>query len=132
MSAPKQRNEFDGKTTPWEILYFCLALDCDFPILEAVTKSNYSTIVDSEGTIRKYWKNILYYEQFANGTKKHYKFGQLHREDGPAIEEDGYNAWYRNGQRHREDGPAVILASGVELWYHYGVQYYPSEKTRLR
>jgi hypothetical protein len=113
MSAPKQRNEFDGKTTPWEILYFCLALDCDFPILEAVTKTNYSTIVDSEGTIRKYRKNILYYEQFTNGTKTHYKAGQLHREDGPAIVwADGSKAWCRNGELYRVDGPAVEMPTG--------------------
>jgi len=33
--------------------------------------------------------------------------GQLHREDGPAIEwADGVKEWYWAGQRHREDGIA--------------------------
>lgn len=34
--------------------------------------------------------------------------GELHREDGPAIEyPDGYKQWYINGKRHRADGPAI-------------------------
>jgi len=34
--------------------------------------------------------------------------GQLHREDGPAIEHlEGAKEWWLNGQRHREDGPAI-------------------------
>ena len=50
--------------------------------------------------------------------------GQLHREDGPAIEQaDGTKCWYRNGQLHREDGPAVEWADGTKKWYHNG-QYH--------
>ena len=53
-----------------------------------------------------------------NGTKSHYKNGQLHREDGPAyIWADGEQEWYINGQRHREDGPARIRADGTQEWY---------------
>jgi hypothetical protein len=34
--------------------------------------------------------------------------GQLHRENGPAIEyANGDTAWYQYGKLHREDGPAV-------------------------
>jgi hypothetical protein len=33
--------------------------------------------------------------------------GKLHREDGPAIEEDHRREWWVNGKRHREDGPAA-------------------------
>ena len=43
------------------------------------------------------------------GNKRHYKNGQLLREDGPAmIWADGSQAWYRHGKCHREDGPAHI------------------------
>jgi hypothetical protein len=42
------------------------------------------------------------------GTRNYNEFGDLHREDGPAVElENGYKAWFVNGTRHRLDGPAV-------------------------
>ena len=47
--------------------------------------------------------------------------GQLHREDGPAIEYvSGYKAWFLNGQRHRTDGPAIEYANGDKEWYLNG------------
>jgi hypothetical protein len=34
--------------------------------------------------------------------------GELHREDGPALEyPNGYKAWFINGKRHRINGPAI-------------------------
>lgn len=78
------------------------------------------------------------------GTKKWYNSaGQLHREDGPAIEwpsgrvefllNDGYRSdgpaiitafgeqlWMKNGEYHREDGPAVIYPNGSrEYWKNH-------------
>lgn len=45
------------------------------------------------------------------------KKGQLHRENGPAIEYcDGSQIWMQNGQRHREYGPAFIT-NGTTAWY---------------
>jgi hypothetical protein len=39
--------------------------------------------------------------------------GELHREDGPAIEgSDGAREWFLNSKRHREDGPAIERADG--------------------
>jgi hypothetical protein len=47
--------------------------------------------------------------------------GELHREDGPAIEfADGDKYWYINGERHREDGPAIEYADGDKSWYING------------
>lgn len=47
--------------------------------------------------------------------------GQLHREDGPAIERpDGTKEWWFNDKLHREDGPAVECASGTKFWYQHG------------
>ena len=47
--------------------------------------------------------------------------GQLHREDGPAVEwTNGSCFWYINGHRHREDGPAIERADGSRLWYING------------
>ena len=56
------------------------------------------------------------------GTRKYYNAaGQLHRENGPAVEYDSDSkAWYQNDIRHREDGPAVILKTGSKLWFQNG------------
>jgi hypothetical protein len=56
--------------------------------------------------------------EWANGTKMWYLNGEFHREDGPAVEyANGTKWWYRNGQRHREDGPAIEYADGTKEWY---------------
>ena len=48
-----------------------------------------------------------------DGTKHWYFNGELHREDGPAVEwANGFKAWYRNGELHREDGPAAEWPNG--------------------
>lgn len=62
-------------------------------------------IIESpDGSFREWWRN-----------------GELHREDGPAVElADGYKAWWRNGQRHREGGPAVEWADGGKEWWRDG------------
>jgi len=55
------------------------------------------------------------------GTRRHYRNGLLHREDGPAIiGPGGYQEWYRNGELHREDGPAVIYRDVAQYWYLHG------------
>jgi thermostable 8-oxoguanine DNA glycosylase len=54
----------------------------------------------------------------ANGTKSWYLNGELHREDGPAIEYvNGDKSWYLDGKCHREDGPAMEYANGDKHWY---------------
>ena len=58
---------------------------------------------------------------YADGDKHWYLNGELHREDGPAIEwTDGSKFWFFNGKRHREDGPAVEWADGSKSWYLNG------------
>jgi hypothetical protein len=53
-----------------------------------------------------------------DGTKYYFKNGKLHREDGPAIEyADGDIAYYKNGNLHREDGPAIEYANGNKFYY---------------
>jgi len=48
----------------------------------------------------------------------YYKDGELHREDGPAVESaDGGKEWYQKGKRHREDGPAIEYADGDKSWW---------------
>lgn len=49
------------------------------------------------------------------------EFGQLHRDEGPAvIETHGKKIYYQHGSIHREDGPAVIDYDGSLLYYRYG------------
>ena len=58
---------------------------------------------------------------YEDGSKHWFLNGQLHREDGPAIEyADGDKAWWLNGKLHREDGPAREYASGTKSWYLNG------------
>ena len=40
---------------------------------------------------------------------------KCHRLNGPAIVDDGYEAWYKNGKLHRIGGPAYI-GSMKEYW----------------
>lgn len=59
--------------------------------------------------------------EWPNGTKEWYLGGDLHRVDGPAIEQpDGTKEWYSNGQLHRVDGPAVEYFDGEKVWYSNG------------
>jgi len=47
--------------------------------------------------------------------------GELHREDGPAIElANGTKIWYIHGKCHREDGPACEYTDGDEEYWHRG------------
>ena len=59
------------------------------------------------------------------GTRRYYNSaGQLHREDGPAVEcSNGTKHWYQNGVRHREGGPAVEWHNGNKEWWINGVEY---------
>jgi hypothetical protein len=48
-----------------------------------------------------------------DGSKLYCLKGQLHREDGPAVEEaNGDKHWFLNGKRHRENGPAIEKLHG--------------------
>ncbi len=59
--------------------------------------------------------------EWANGHKAWYREGRLHREGGPAVEcANGDMAWYRNGRLHREDGPAGEWVNGDREWYRLG------------
>ncbi len=54
--------------------------------------------------------------------------GQLHREDGPAVENiHNRKEWCKHGKWHREDGPAVEYPNGDKYWYLNGVQYTQTE-----
>jgi len=60
----------------------------------------------------------------SDGTRRWYRDGRLHREDGPAIERSGGTClWYRDGRLHREDGPAIERSDGTREWYRDGELY---------
>ena len=68
-----------------------------------------------------------------DGNKRWYLNGELHREDGPAIEyADGTKRWYLNGKLHREDGPAYEEANGYKSWYLNGQKYTEEEFALLQ
>jgi len=61
--------------------------------------------------------------EYANGDNEWRVNGQLHREDGPAVEyANGDKAWYRDGKLHREDEPAIAYANGTKEWWLNGKQ----------
>jgi len=59
-----------------------------------------------------------------HGTKRWYLNGELHREDGPAIEyPDEVTEWLINGKHHRLDGAAIIWGDGSKEWLTYGYRH---------
>ena len=46
--------------------------------------------------------------------------GELHRTDGPALEDIIGKYWYINYKRHRTDGPAVEYNNGYKEWWNNG------------
>ena len=56
---------------------------------------------------------------WAEGARKEWwRDNKLHREDGPAVEEDGFEEWHWHGSLHRNGGPAIIARGGKEWWVH--------------
>jgi len=97
----------------------------------------YKVTVNDEGTTR--WYNLegnLHREdgpaiERSDGHKSWWINDRLHREDGPAIEwDDGTKSWWVNGKRHREDGPSVERSDGSKAWYLDGVKYTEEEWKR--
>ena len=69
---------------------------------------------------------------YSDETEWYYN-GQLHRDDGPAIEcADGTKFWYINGKRHRDDGPAIECADGDKSWYLHGKEVTQAEVESLQ
>ena len=71
-------------------------------------KGFYRFLLESESTKRVFGDHV----EWRNPQ------GNLHREDGPAVEyTDGTKEWFLDGQRHRLDGPAVEWADGTKAWW---------------
>jgi len=79
--------------------------------MKTISISHHQTIPDNfTGKVKRVDGAIFWYQN-----------GILHREDGPAIEqESGEKYWYQNGILHRKNGPAIIYPDGGKYWYQYG------------
>ena len=65
--------------------------------------------------------------QVLGGCEVWFQNGKCHRKDGPAIEcPDGTKEWFQNGKLHREDGPAIEKPDGTKKWYKNGEEINPS------
>ncbi len=55
--------------------------------------------------------------EYINGDVLYYMNGKRHRLGNPAIERtSGYKAYFMNGELHREDGPAVEYSNGYKYY----------------
>lgn len=70
--------------------------------------------------------------QFPDGTNIYINDGQLHRDDGPALEtSDGISYYFYDGQLHRENGPAICSPDPDQChWYTHGIRVPSKERTR--
>ncbi len=86
-------------------------------------------VTNARDCIKYYVGGMLHREdlpaiEYANGTKKWYRWGKCHRDGGlPAIEcLNGNKEWYQGGKWHRDgDLPAVENTNGYKAWYKEGV-----------
>jgi hypothetical protein len=63
-------------------------------------------------------------EEDAHGNKWWWLNGNIHREDGPAVEwKNGNKQWWLNGKRHRIDGPACESVDGYNYWFLNDKEY---------
>ena len=89
----------------------------------------YTTGIDKLGT-KRWYKNGLKHRdngpaiEYYNGTKFWHKNDLKHRDDGPAVEYSGGDKlWYRHGKLHREDGPAIEYTDGDKYYYLDGEEF---------
>ncbi len=95
--------------------YFLLAMNA------LDTAVRYLALCDIEQSEKEITQHKEYYAQ-DGGTKYWFHDGELHRDDGPAVElVNGTRRWYQNGQVHRLDGPAVEWDDGTKEWYQNGL-----------
>jgi hypothetical protein len=90
-------------------------------------------VIGKDGTRRWYRNGKLHREdgpavEYADGVKIWFFCGELHCDDGPAYESaNGHKEWWFLNKQHRIDGPAIVRADGREEWYIAGVKLSPEE-----
>jgi len=106
----------------------------DGPAIEYASGSKEWFINGNELTEQEFNRLYPQYEIVTNeyGTIRYYLNGELHREDGPAVEyTNGDKFWIINGKKHREDGPAIEFASGNKYWFINGEELTEQEFNKL-
>lgn len=100
---------------------------------EEAYANTYHRKVEKDGAVSYINERGLYHrlhgpaETTADGVKKYYRNGNLHRTDGPAVKYpagNGQVGYYENGRPHRYGGPAIIDAKGDKHWWEKGEKYY--------
>jgi len=56
------------------------------------------------------------------------EFGELHREDGPAIDSPKGKSWFKHNKRHNANGPAIINEWGGEEYWLDGMHFEKKEE----
>lgn len=70
---------------------------------------------------------------FPNGTTIYLKNGQLHRDDGPAIEFPGGmgSVFFQHGRLHRNNGPAISWPYEEDCqWFKHGMRIRSTHETK--
>jgi hypothetical protein len=140
MNAPEQHIDaqpyVETYPIPWDIMYFRLALNCDFSILNAYANAVYSkthTQVWHEG-LDRYDDAIVHYKHhichraegpaivYSDGSCEYKYHGLTHRIGGPAIIWMNHSvSWHDMGELHRNDGPALEWFGMFKHWKKRGV-----------
>lgn len=93
------------------------------------SESNMSPVTEeSIKRVGDYWQPPVGFTgaiEYRDGYREWWRNGELHRDDGPAIEDtDGARReWCREGKRHREGGPAIEKSDGTRMWYQNGKRH---------
>jgi len=93
--------------------------------LEVINNEWSGCVTDDYGNKEWYLNNELHREdgpaiENVDGSKEWWVLGKQHREDGPAAEDRWGKEWWLNGKLHRIDGPAQEKENGDKKWYING------------
>ena len=101
-----------------------------------ITESSICFRVDKRHFHREGGPAYYYFNTYKNCLREYKEWhlnGELHREDGPAIEDDHSSGnysrkeWWYMGKRHREDGPAIEIRN-YDSDYYFLKEWYINNK----
>lgn len=74
-------------------------------------------------------RSVVYYKSTFQSFYRRDIKGYHRGNDLPAyITRDGTQLWYFYGELHRENNPAVIRSNGIVDWFQYGQYWDPLEE----
>ena len=86
-------------------------------LISALGSNNNDTVLSV------WWKNSLCESKIFLNRIFEKVNGNLHCEDGPALQHNETKTWYWKGQKHRTDGPALERSNGDKEWWVNGVRH---------